>query len=360
MKDKSIRFWELEVTKLLQEKLFVVFLLLCLCMNIGLCFTDNYVRKMVHQFSTEEFSQSGEKIYDHLNGATLGTAYYNQRYLHSSKLNQKMKEKYERLQIVIDCLNEQQADLDFYAGEVTPVVHKALFEYQLKALLIESVMFLSLLCLRTFSLERQNETRAIIYSSRRGRKIAKDKIFANGIVGGVYCIALFVTSLAIFFSQWDFSKIWKMNVSSSFNYINDANDPIYMKPFLTWESMTVKDYFISSLLLIGILLIAWWLIANIFALLIRRDLLGGIGIVAVLVLPYFGLMLFPGLNMTIPFYLSTLTLSTVIYDSHMWFTDLGHYSLIAYQEVRIVTIHLMAAVLVIGFAYRYFRRRELM
>lgn len=91
MKDKSIRFWELEVTKLLQEKLFVVFLLLCLCMNIGLCFTDNYVRKMVHQFSTEEFSQSGEKIYDHLNGATLGTAYYNQRYLHSSKLNQKIK-----------------------------------------------------------------------------------------------------------------------------------------------------------------------------------------------------------------------------------------------------------------------------
>lgn len=359
MKDNTIKFFKLEIAKLLQEKLFIIFIALCLCLNIGLCFVDNYARETVNQFPVEDFTQTGEKIYDKLNGASLGTAYYNQRYIHSSILNQKMKEKYDSLQNTIDILNDDNADLSYYAGEMTPVVHKALFEYQLKALLIESAVFLALLCLRTFSLERQNETVSLIYSSRRGRKIAKDKILANGVVGFLYCAVLFLASLAIFFCKWDFSNIWNMNISSSFNYVNDMNDPIYMKPFITWTSLTVKEYFACSLLLIGVFLIAWWLTSNIFALFISNDLLGGLLIAAILVLPYFGVMMFPGLQWTIPFYLSTLTFSTVIYYSHMWFTDLGHYSLVAYQEIGIVFIHLLIAVIVIGIVIRYFQRKEL-
>lgn len=359
MKDSNTIFLKLEIAKLLQEKLFVIFLVLCLCLNIGLCFIDNYARETVNQLSNEDFSQTGEKIYDEMNSANLGTAYYNQRYIHSSILNQKMKEKYDSLQNSIDILNDDNADLSYYAGEMTPAVHKALFEYQLKALLIESLVFLSLLCLRTFSLERQNETDALIYSSRRGRKIAKDKIFANGVVSFLYCAVLFLVSLAFFFIRWDFSNLWNMNVASSFNYINDMNEPIYMKPFITWTSFTVKEYFVFSLLLIGLLLIAWWLLSNLIALLINNDLLGGLLITAILALPYFGVMLFPGLQLSIPFYLSTLTLSTVIRYSHMWFTDLGHYTLVAYQEVGIVSIHLLATVIIIGLALRYFQRKEL-
>lgn len=270
-----------------------------------------------------------------------------------------MKEKYDSLQKAIKILDNDNADLYFYAGKMTPIVHKALFQYQLKALIIESVVFFALLCLKTFSLERQNETASLIYSSRRGRKIAKDKILATGIIGFLYCSVLFFTSLTIFFSKWDFSCIWNMNVSSSFNYISDMNEPIYMKPFITWASLTVKEYFVYSLLLIGALLIAWWMISNIIALLISNDLLGGLFVSAILILPYFGITLFPGLQLTIPFYMSTLTLSTVIYYSQIWFTDLGHYSLVAYQEVWIVLIYLLLAILFIGFAVRYFQRKEL-
>ena len=98
MKDSNTIFLKLEIAKLLQEKLFVIFLVLCLCLNVGLCFIDNYARETVNQLSNEDFSQPGEKIYDEMNSANLGTAYYNQRYIHSSILNQKMKEKYDSLQ----------------------------------------------------------------------------------------------------------------------------------------------------------------------------------------------------------------------------------------------------------------------
>lgn len=359
MKDRETRFLKMEIAKLLQEKLFMIFIVLCICVNTALCFADNYAREWLNHLSAEEFLQNGEKIYHEISGAGLGTAYYNQRYIHSSILNQKMKEKYDRLQTSIDRLDEADADLSFYAGEMTPIVHKALFQYQLKALLIENVILIALLCMRAFSMERNSETASLIYSSRRGRKIAKDKIFANGVVGFGYCFVLCLVSLMTFFNCWDFSNLWDGNVSSSFHYVNDMNEPIYMKPFITWTSLTVKEYFVCSMLLIGVFLIVWWLICNIMALFIHRDLLGGLGITAILVFPYFGLILFPGWNLTIPFYLSTLSLSTVIFYNHMWFTDLGNYSLAAYQEVGIVFAHLVIAILAIGFAMHYFQRKEL-
>ena len=53
--------------------------------------------------------------------------------------------------------------------------------YQLKALTAECIVFLSLLCLRAFSEELRSRTGDIVYSSRRGRDIAIDKIIADGV-----------------------------------------------------------------------------------------------------------------------------------------------------------------------------------
>lgn len=353
-------YWKLEIKKLLHEKLFVIFLAICLCLNIGLCFFNSYARDYVNQLSAEDFTQNGETIYAEMDGAALGTAYYNERYINSSILNQWMKEKYDTLQNAIDLLDNEGADLSFYAGEMTPIVHETLFAYQLKALLIECVLLISLLCLRAFSMERQNETAALIYSSQRGRNIAKDKILSNGVVGFLYCIILIAVSLIVFFCIWDFSNMWDANIASSYNYVIEASEAIYMKPFITWTSMTLKEYLIFSLLLMGAIIACWWLISNIVALFITNDLFGGLLVAAFLCLPYFGLIIFPDLHLTLPFYLSTLSLSTVIYYSQMWFTDLGHYTLFAYQEIGIVIVHLLIATGIIGFGIKHFGRKELM
>lgn len=352
-------YCKLEIKKLMQEKLLIVFIAICFCLNVGLCHIHSYARETVGRLSNEDFSQSGDKIYDQLDGAALGTAYYNVRYVHSSILNQWMKGKYDHLQNSIDILNRKDADLSFYAGEMTPAVHEALFAYQMKALLMECVLFLSLLCLRAFSMERQNETAALIYSSRRGRLIVKDKILANGIAGFLYCTALTLISLTVFFCTWDFSCLWDMNISSSFNYVHEADDAFYRKPFITWTSLTVKEYFLYSLLLIVAILVVWWLGSNTIALFASNDLYAALLVAAFFCLPYFGLLIFPRLRLTLPFYWSTLTISTVIYYSHMWFTDLGHYTLFAYQEVGIVLVHILAAILTIGWGVRFFRRKEL-
>ena len=349
-----------EIGKLLHDKALLIFIALCLCLNICLCFIDNYTRDAVNALSSSDFAQSGEKIFDDLDSSALGAAYYNERYINSSALDRCIKEKYERLQSSVDILDDNNADLSFYAGEFTPAVHTALFEYQLKALTAECIVFLSLLCLRAFSAELRSRTGDIVYSSRRGRDIAIDKIIADGIVGLLYCSALIIASLAVFFKSWNFTGLWDMNVASSFNYIHDTNDAIYMKPFITWADMTVKNYFICSVLLIASILAVWWMISNITALFICNELAGGLFIAALLCLPYFGLMIFPELHLSVPFFISTLTISTVIYYSHMWFTDLGCYTIIEYQEVWITLAHLAVSALLVGCSIKYFKRKELL
>ena len=349
----------LEVKKLLREKLFIIFIVLCLCLNIGLCFSDPGTRSAVNRLAQSGETLEGKKIYDTLDTNAIGSFYYNERYIKSSLLNQWIKAKYEKLQKSVDLLDAVDADLSYFAGEITPSVHEALFVYQLKTLMIECVILLSLLGIRSFEMEQQTEMAALIYSSGRGRKIAKDKIFAGGIVGALYCLILISSSLAVFFTSWDFSRLWDANMASSFHYVVDSDDPIFGKPFLTWQSFTLKRYFACTLALMAGILLAWWLLTNIIVLLTRNIRYGWMTLTALLVLPFFGLILFSELYLPRLFYLNTLTLSAQIYCSQWWFTDLGNYSLFAYQEVWTVTLHPLFLTGGLMAGLHYYKRKEL-
>lgn len=349
----------IEVKKLLQERLFIIFVIICLCLNIGICFSTPDVRTTVNQAAASGAFLQGEKIYDTLDANVIGSYYYNERYINSSVLNQWIKAKYEKLQASVDQLNMENADLSPFAGEITPAVHEALFTWQLKAILLECIIIISLLGLRSFSMEQQMEMVSLVYCSRRGRKIARDKIIANGIVSVLYCLFLNLISLTVFFISWDFSKLWDMNMASSFNYIIDSGDPIWGKPFITWTNFTLKKYFACSMaLLIGVLL-AWWLLTNLVTIIAHDAYCAGIALAAMLCLPFFGLILFPEFRLSRLFYLDTLTLTAVIYCNQWWFTDLGNYSLFAYQEVWTVVLHILIMAVALGVGLRYFKRKEL-
>lgn len=354
-----MKYCLMEIKKLTQEKLFLLFLMLCLCFNAGLCLGTGNVRAAVHQTAMLETPASGDKIYDTLDTNVIGSYYYNERYINASVLNRWIKAKYQKLQASVDRLDAQDADLSPYAGALTPYVHEALFTHQLKALLLEGVTIISLLGLRSFSMERQMETASLVYCSRRGRRIAGDKIIANGIVSALYCLLLIVGSLTIFFMNWDFRSLWDTNIASSFNYVIDSSDPIFMKPFITWDSFTVGQYFVCSAALMSGVLVAWWLLANLVAVLVRSVYRGGIVLASMLCLPFFGLVLLPKFYLSRLFYADTLTLFCVIYCNQWWFTDLGYYSLFAYQEVWTVVVHILVLTACLGAGFQYFRRKDL-
>lgn len=346
-----------EIRKILNHKIGMVFIVLCMLFNIALIAGTSSAGSEWKKMAENYEYQSGEEIFQYIDGSKLGFSYYDERYRESDRLVALMHEKYRKLEPALEKLAEQKADVSTYAGELTPYVHRALFAYLTKALIIEGILFFIFLTLELFFSEYYNKTEAIVYCSCRGRKNVADKMFAVLFVGTAGLGMLGAVSYFIFFHIWDFSKIWNANVASSYNYISDYYDPIYRKPFITWTSFTVRQYFAATIgLMIGIWLV-WWLFSTIFVLFTKKISVT-IGVIAVcFFLPFFGLFLF--IEMPELYFLNSFSITANVYISQMWFTDLGYYTFLPCQETWSVMLHLLAGIFGIGAVYHLFCRKDI-
>ncbi len=300
------------------------------------------------------------KIYDSFDAVTMGKDwYYDEYYTGAPFLTGLLMKKYGKLNNSVQQLNLDNADLSVYAADATNKVHDALFTYVLKSLLVEGFILISFLTIYTMGMERQNSTTAIVYCSRRGRSLVKDKMVATGIVNACCILFLYVITLLILFSVWDLGRIWDSNVASCFHKVRDDNLP-FDKPFLTWASFTVKEYFVASLLLEIILLAVWQLISSCVSILVCHSANGFLINAAILISPYFLSVFFVNQELWWLFYLNTFSISMLTLHQHLWFTDLGAYELIPWQEVWSAAIHLLVCVIFFFATVKRFKRKELL
>lgn len=346
-----------EIRKIFYNKTVIVFWLICTIFNIGLIIATSSKSGEWKKMSENYEYQSGQKIFQDIDGSELGLAYYDERYQKSNTLAAWMHEKYQKLESSLKILSEQQADLSTYAGELTPYVHKVLFEYLTKALMIEGILLFTFLVLETFFMEYYNKTADIVYSGFRGRRTVFDKMSAV-LITGMSCLAvLCLFSYFIFFQVWDFEKIWDSNIASSYNYISDSDDPIFMKPFITWTSFTVKQYFCASLVLMIGIWLSWWLFSNMIVLVNKKISAAICTLAACLILPLFGLILFK--QMPAFYFLNNWSITVNVYLNQMWFTDLGYYTLFPWQEILSVAFRLFFGMIGLYVGYNLFRRKDI-
>ena len=300
-----------------------------------------------------------EKIYDSFDAAALGEDwYYDKYYMGAPFLTGLLKNKYEALDNSVQRLDSDNADLSIYAADATGKVHDVLFTYVLKSLMVEGFIIISFLAIYIMGMERQNSTAAIVYCSRRGRVLVKDKMVAAGIVSAICVLFLYAITLLILFSVWDFGGVWETNVASCFHKVTDDNLP-FQKPFLTWSSFTVKEYFTASLLLEMVLLAVWQFISSCIGILSSHSAKGFLVAAAILISPYFLSTFFVNMKLWWLFYLNTFSVSMLTLHQHLWFTDLGAYELIPWQEVWSAVIHLVACSFLFFATIKIFKRKEL-
>ena len=298
------------------------------------------------------------KIYDVFDTRTFFRNYYNEHYIETSFLVRLFYAKYEKLDDPVRLLNSVNADLSVSAAEASNQVYSTLFTDVLKALLVEGIMIISLFTIFCFGIERQNLTDAVIYSSKKGRSLVKHKIVAVGVISICFVLLLYIVTLKLFFTVWDFGGIWNTNVSSGFHYVTDLNLP-YNKPFLTWTSFSVKKYFFASLLLEMAVLVVWWLVSSCIGILSSHSVKGFMILAAFFVLPYFLSRFFESLRLWWLFFINTFTISMLTLNQHLWFTEMGAFEILPWQEVLSVLIHLVMCSIILYTAVRIFRRKEL-
>ena len=149
-----------------------------------------------------------------------------------------IRNKYEKLQPVIDEKAANGDALSDYFGEQTHDRHSMLFEVMFMAIIAECCFLALFSSLILVTYENLRETEHIICASKVGRRVFRTKLCATLTATVALTAVILGMSLCVFFLRFNFSGVWNDNVSSMFNYaVNE-----YGKPFITWHSFTVEGY----------------------------------------------------------------------------------------------------------------------
>jgi len=358
-----MRILRFELKKLAQTPMFWVFALLSILLNAFAISNDSYWAKELNEFSREIYVSGQYKdpeigdVYADYSGED-----YADRIIKSMNLSgiteKLIRSKYEKMQAVAYEFSEQEISYYIYAGSATTDIHKQLFRYVMRLILTQTALFAVLSVLCSLGYERQNKTESVVYPSRTGRKVMRHKYLAGLIFGAVGFIIISTGTFVVYFSVWDYSGLWQSNVSSGLNYINDLTTGL--RPFNTWQSFTVTEYFTATIILGFILTIVFAGLAGVIGLLFRNTYTA-FGIFGLLVISMMFICVLTANAGFAELHLATTFTPTLLwYNCYMWFTDMGAMAVIPWHETWAVVLNLLALAVFTVLAMKYFRRRDLL
>lgn len=357
-----MRILKFELLKLIQTPMFWVFAVLSIGFNAFIIIGDGYWADELNQFSREVYA-SGEYKDPEIGDvyADYTSEFYAERIIDSLNLNgiteKLMRSKYEKMQVVADDFSEQGISYYFYADGLTTVIHKQLFSSVMRLILTQAILFAALAMLCSFGFERQGKTESVVYPSRTGRKITRYKYLAGLIFGAAGFAVIAGGTFAVYFSVWDYSGFWQSNVSSAFNTVSDVVTGV--RPFITWQSLTVAEYFAAVVGLGFALTMIFTALAGVVGLLFRNTYTS-FGVFGLLTLSMMFLcMLFGNIGLPGLYFATTFTPVITWYTVQQWFNDMGSLSIIPWQEVWAVALNAVLLTLLTIVSMRIFNRKDL-
>jgi hypothetical protein len=151
----------------------------------------------------------------------------------------------------------------FFIGQIY-AMHSFLFATVFRSMIFE-IMILSVLIASHFAnFEFENKTQALAYSTKRGRKLIYDKLFASILVClGVTTVLIGVT-LAVYFSVFDYSHVLNIPISSAF--MQEAN-----RSYISWWNMSFIQYLFAVIAIVYVCEIIFMSIAFCIATIIKNN-----------------------------------------------------------------------------------------
>lgn len=96
-----------------------------------------------------------------------------------------LKAKYEKLQQVVQRLDEAGAEFSLYSADMTAQMHDLFFGTMLRAIITEACILAALIMLHLCAYERQNKTEGMVYSSKTGRSVFRYKLWAGFLTAAI-------------------------------------------------------------------------------------------------------------------------------------------------------------------------------
>jgi hypothetical protein len=227
----------------------------------------------------------------------------------------------------------------------------------MRLILVQTVLFVALAMLCSLGYEKQSKTESAVYTTRVGRKIMRHKYAAGLIFGTVGFVLIAGLTFAVYFTVWDYSGFWQSNVSSAFNYIPDivAGE----RPFITWQSFTVAEYFVAFTGLGFALTLVFAGLAGVIGLTFRNTYTSFVVFGLLTLFMMFACMLFGSLGLQTLHFAFAFSPVVIWYMAGQWFTDMGALAIVPWQETWAVAINIVVLTCFTAIAMKLFRKRDM-
>ena len=376
-----------EFKKLLEQPMIIGFLILCLVFNmawiISVDLNKNYL-EMVQSFSLANGSKMTEKTVEqvqelpkennqkrlllsienskdelsHTSGSQLGekvTDFYQVTEAFKSDLNK----KYQLLETSIQTLVSQQAGADLAVVGETMSFFTFIRNVLLKLLLAEGLIFSLLVGLFASTSESMTKTNKIIFTTKTGRKVQVSK-YISGLLLSILFFTLVVLATFLFFNLfYPLGTIWNNSMSTQFHF-NVYFPGLLELPFITWLPMTLATHTLFSILLSLLLIIVCFSCHFVMGLWLDHLFKGfvvTIGIVALHKIMVIGAM---SKGYWSVFKYLMFSPIEVWENQGYWFTEMGPFSILPFQESLVVAVSLVSVLGVLLLTYKYYPKKEVL
>lgn len=321
---------------------------------VALCIAFNAVIAIVsYHDDGSKYEAEAVNIFEGLKTSEIAETYI-WKYNITGNNAENIRNKYEKLQPVIDEKAANGDALSTYFGEQTHNRHSLLFETMFMAMIAESGLLALFVALLSVTYENLRGTEPIIYASKVGRRVLRTKLCASLTATAALTIVILGASLCLFFLKYDFSSVWNDNVSSMFNYaVNE-----YGKPFITWRTFTVEGYLWATIGITLGLAVCFCLLGYAAGVFVRNGYGAFIVAASVVGVTFLAKPLFPIGSVSRGIW--TLTPVWLWKNSGEWFTDGG--ADVIWANFESVGLFVSFAVLSIAafISNKIFKKRELL
>ena len=373
-----------EMKKLCEMRMLYVFVLLCIGFN-GLLILGNQYGEDYVSYVKEEGQKVGRRRGDEFSGKALqlSDCVEKERLLSetgkatdifetydpnkTAKLligtyrmegwpAEALERKYQKQEQRIHELDAADASMDLGAAGMTKTLFEFLFAKLCRAVITEGMLTAVFAALYMSGCEQTERTWQIVYATRRGRMVHREKLLA----GFFYTMAVYsVTaqvSYMVFAFVWQLGDIWNTNMSTQFYTISASGMEV---PFVPWMDVTLRGYLVAVVMLGAGVAVLFYLLAYLAGLLTKNSLKAFLVLFAAFALN-FELIMLAGDAGRWGLYEAALWTPVFFWWSQpLWFSDMGIQAVIPWQECAVGTLCLVAAVLLLVYGFHYFSRKDL-
>lgn len=159
---------------------------------------------------------------------------------YSEKVTNMIKGNWDDFEIRFNELKENGEHRNLFFFGRAYKMHSFLFKNLFVTMIYEIMILIVLITGFIVNYEFENKTALLVYSTKRGRHIIKDKLIVA--LGSTLLVTtiIFTFTLAVYFMVFDYSGLWGVPISTYFGQE-------YAMPYMSWWNISILQYLILAI-----------------------------------------------------------------------------------------------------------------